>query len=201
MFFEFVLHVLIVVVFGSICNLTRDICVGGVTRCEWRPAIQEARAGQRATRFQQLVCVERFDLLKFLGTDPKTSMWIGLSILFRDSTAALALYRLFFSELAVELQAIGSTLQHLSWDQQAQWSSNFLIHQIQRQPPCDPAAASMAAADEDGAATPASKYDDKKKSSGKNKLKDRLKRQLEDKKESVKESAATLAAKKVCYTN
>ena len=143
-------------------------------------------------------------------------MWIGLSILFRDSAAALTLYRMFFSELAAELQAIGSTLQHLSWAEQAQWSSSFLLHQLQRQPPVDPgadealaAAAAAAANSGTGAdaasatapaataaapAAPAAKFDDKKKGSTKNKLKDRLKRALEDKKEAVKEASVTAVA-------
>ena len=77
--------------------------------------VPESDGGQL---FEQLCLIERFDLLKFLGTDPKTCMWIGLSILFHQNSAALALYRLFFLELSIELQIVARSLQRLSWPQQ-----------------------------------------------------------------------------------
>jgi hypothetical protein len=98
------------------------------------PASHAAAEADGAQLFQQLVLIERFDLLKFLGTDPKTAMWIGLSILFHQHQAALSLYRLFFLELSHELQVVARSLQRLSWAQQAAWSAAFLSHHMSSLP-------------------------------------------------------------------
>jgi hypothetical protein len=128
----------------------RMACALAMWRTEWRPTLQAARTpvtppaaasskqahlplpseseSDGAQLFKQLVLIEQFDLLKFLGTDPKTCMWIGLSILFHQNAAALALYRMFFLELSIELQMVARSLQRLSWPQQVLLCIFLLIY-------------------------------------------------------------------------